>query len=264
MKDSCSVDAMSGERWRNSIKKRRRRRKNDMNILTAKVDHHQRTRTGPPFSRLSLLGLILLLQASSTDAQTDCGSLDYDCNSCISSGCWWCGVEAVCTSSPFVNNIFSKCRTTSDFTRNADTCSSFTISSQPDLTFNDPLLESQEWFLEMMNIPQAWSMGYTGDGVRVRINDSGIDVSHAEFQDKFDRAASCNNFLPSGPSQHGTSVASIVGAAANNGQCGVGVAPDSILNSCNIFEQDDDGFLGSDDKLQEYDISQNSYGFPSK
>jgi subtilisin family serine protease len=166
-------------------------------------------------------------------------------------------VDAICTRSAFVNNLFSACRQASDFTQ--DTC-----NTQQDrlIAFNDPLIHSQEWFLNMMKVPEAWKLGYTGKNVRVRINDSGIDALHEEFKGRFDRLASCSKYIAS-DSNHGTSVASIVGAAADNGECGVGIAPNVVLSSCNIFQEDGDAFLG-DDKLSRYDISQNSFGYPSK
>lgn len=58
---------------------------------------------------------------------------------------------------------------------------------------------------------------------------------------------------------HGTSVASIVGAGADNDVCGVGIAPNVTLSSCffNTMQTLADLYTY---KLDSFDISQNSWG----
>jgi subtilisin family serine protease len=55
--------------------------------------------------------------------------------------------------------------------------------SPPENFFNDPLYTSNEWVYNMINIRPVWESGYTGNGVRIRINDDGFDYNHAEVQD---------------------------------------------------------------------------------
>ena len=78
-----------------------------------------------------------------------------------------------------------------------------------------------------INVTGAWSLGYTGAGVNVMFADDALDVSHPDFADKFDPSGGSlgNEVLPTSSRQnHGTAVAGLAVAAANNSECGVGVA----------------------------------------
>jgi subtilisin family serine protease len=111
----------------------------------------------------------------------------------------------------------------------------------------------------MINVVPVWKQGITGTGVRVRVNDNGVDSSHVELTGRFDTAGSCTNFAPQTDDpkiDHGTSVAGIVGAAANNGVCSVGIAPSVTISACNVFVETD----ALTQNMGSHDISQNSYG----
>ncbi|CAJ1951664.1 unnamed protein product [Cylindrotheca closterium] len=123
----------------------------------------------------------------------------------------------------------------------------------------------------MININPVWEQGIFGSGIRIRINDQGIDTSHNEFNGRFDKDASCD--LYEAPYdrqdqeyyQHGTMIASILGGAGNNGNCSVGIAPNVTLSSCvatttpTVDDSANDGtWLAY--KVDQMDISQNSYG----
>ena len=113
----------------------------------------------------------------------------------------------------------------------------------------------------MINLRAVWEQNITGSGVRVRVNDDGVNIDHAEFVDHYDADASCDIIYPINTG-HGTAVASIVLASADNDECSVGIAPDATLSVCNVFINDrSDTFLA--DKIDMYDISQNSYGTPA-
>jgi hypothetical protein len=58
---------------------------------------------------------------------------------------------------------------------------------------------------------------------------------------------------------HGTSVASIVAAAAGNNQCSVGIAPNATISSCNVFEYIFNNPEVLVEKLGSFDISHNSW-----
>lgn len=76
-----------------------------------------------------------------------------------------------------------------------------------------------------------------GDGIGIRINDDGVDVSHLDFESKFDTASSCQFYTPVQLDQkngHGTAVASIAAASANT-SCSVGVAPGARVSSVRIL-----------------------------
>ncbi len=98
----------------------------------------------------------------------------------------------------------------------------------------DPLYAEQQWYLQRINTSHAWSIAYGADGfkgafaeVQVAIVDSGIDVNHPEFRG---RLLAGKNYVTSGSPPdddfgHGTHVAGLIGAAANNAIGLAGVAP---------------------------------------
>jgi subtilisin family serine protease len=95
--------------------------------------------------------------------------------------------------------------------------------------YNDPY-SSMQPALQEMQIAEAhrWA---TGRGVRVAVIDTGIDVQHPELRERIfgvrnfvDRDASAFN-----ADVHGTAVAGVIAASANNGIGFVGVAPEAQL-----------------------------------
>lgn len=114
----------------------------------------------------------------------------------------------------------------------------------------------------MINVTGAWEQGFTGNGVRVRINDDGVGKDHIEFSGRYDSEGSCDLDGPTGSVYdgiHGTTVASIVAAAAGNNECSVGVAPNATISSCNVFEYIANSPEVLVEKLHSFDISQNSW-----
>ena len=136
--------------------------------------------------------------------------------------------------------------------------------------FNDEDYLDQKWVFDMINIYPVWEAGFFGKGVRVRVNDDGVDSEHEEFRDRFDVDASCEKFeakymdgLETAYRQHGTGVASIVGASGNNGECAMGVSPEVTISSCKIIGGATQSYFDGTwliEKLDDFDISQNSYG----
>lgn len=92
---------------------------------------------------------------------------------------------------------------------------------------NDPSF-SQQWFLDNtttplvdLNVAPVWAMGITGSGITVGIVEGGWQVDHPDLAANFNADAS----MPGGSdTSHSTSCAGIVGARANNGLGGAGVA----------------------------------------
>jgi subtilisin family serine protease len=91
--------------------------------------------------------------------------------------------------------------------------------------YNDPYVSLQRGF-EQIHVAEAhrWSRG---EGVRVAIIDTGVDVSHPELKN---RVVITRNFVDADAAQfrrdrHGTEVAGVIAALANNQLGIVGVAP---------------------------------------
>jgi len=45
-------------------------------------------------------------------------------------------------------------------------------------------LGGSDWGLDLINAPDVWHQGYTGEGVTVAVIDSGVDYNHPELQDR--------------------------------------------------------------------------------
>ena len=95
--------------------------------------------------------------------------------------------------------------------------------------YNDPYLDLQRGFRQMDVIDaHSWS---SGEGVKVAIIDTGADTQH---QDLRGRIAAAGNFVDSDSEQfrrdrHGTEMAGVIAAVANNHEGIVGVAPEARL-----------------------------------
>lgn len=85
--------------------------------------------------------------------------------------------------------------------------------------------------------PDAHELGVTGDGVRVAVLDTGIDVDHPDLRVNRKLGKDC---VGSGrlddPNGHGTHVAGTIGAIADNGKGVVGVAPDVQLVPVRVLD----------------------------
>jgi subtilisin family serine protease len=95
--------------------------------------------------------------------------------------------------------------------------------------YNDPYVGLQRGF-QQMDVAEAhpWSQG---EGIRVAIIDTGADTEHPDLRGNIAGAA---NFVDSDDRQfrldrHGTEVAGVIGAVANNREGIVGIAPGARL-----------------------------------
>jgi subtilisin family serine protease len=88
--------------------------------------------------------------------------------------------------------------------------------------------------------PGAWALGFRGQGVKVAIFDSGIDVDHPDLQDAVAGGINLFDDIGENPNNfddcngHGTHVAGIAGAR-DNGTGTVGVAPRVRLYAMRFF-----------------------------
>ncbi len=95
--------------------------------------------------------------------------------------------------------------------------------------YNDPYVGLQRGF-EQMDVAGAhpWSRG---DGIKVALIDTGVDISHADLRGSI---AAASNFVDADDLQfkrdrHGTEMAGVIAAVANNHEGIVGVAPGARL-----------------------------------
>ncbi|XP_066296421.1 furin-like [Branchiostoma lanceolatum] len=114
-----------------------------------------------------------------------------------------------------------------------------------DVCLNDPDWPKQEWYMNHcsgldMHISGAWLRGYTGQGVNVAVVDDGLQTNHPDLN--YDAALSTDvvdgDRDPSHPADstgHGTKVAGVATALANNSLCGVGVAPDARVGGIRLL-----------------------------
>lgn len=157
-------------------------------------------------------------------------------------------------------------------------------------SISDPLFKSQ-WYLKNngdrgasagldVNIAGAWADGYTGKGIRIAVNDDGIDINHSEFQNillkdlTFNSAtkvtganaytAGNGGYNPDAEAnEHGTVVGSIV-AMALDGKGMVGMAPNANLVSSLAVSKgsnvDVPAIYNYMTDVAKVDVSVNSYG----
>lgn len=109
----------------------------------------------------------------------------------------------------------------------------YVSQNEPLVLFGGPKQYS-DWGVEKIEAPAAWDAGYRGQGVKVAIFDTGIDLEHPDLV-----VAGGFSVFPNEPSLddcngHGTHVAGTV-AAKNNGHNTVGVAPNVELYAVRQF-----------------------------
>jgi len=104
-----------------------------------------------------------------------------------------------------------------------------------------------QWNMTAIEAPAAWADDHTGAGVRVAINDGGIDPTHPDLAPNMDTECSAS-FVPGQPFNsdtgtfwHGMHVAGIVGAA-DNGIGVIGVAPEAEMISVKVLHNGSGSF----------------------
>jgi len=106
---------------------------------------------------------------------------------------------------------------------------SFDTLSVSDAVYNDPYASLQRGLTEIEAAPAH--AGSRGQGVSIAIIDTGIDASHPDLRG---RVASARNLVDRddaqfGRDRHGTEVAGVIAAVANNRLGIVGIAPEATI-----------------------------------
>ena len=144
---------------------------------------------------------------------------------------------------------------------------------------NVPNLGGNNWGDDMVNAPEAWVQGYTGQGITVAVIDSGVDITHEDLSANIWRntdeilgngidddgngyiddtygwnfGGNNNNILPDFSVEgagHGTHVAGTI-AALNNDLGSTGVAYNAKIMALKLADVDDQGHFTNSGNLAE-------------
>ena len=129
-----------------------------------------------------------------------------------------------------------------------------TVLAKPESAYpiNDPQYESLQWYLQRINANRSWALAYDEAGfdgafieVRVAVVDSGIDVNHPEFRNRLleGRNYVTPNSPPNDDYGHGTHVAGLIGAVANNAIGIAGVAPKVKIDPRKVLDGSGNGTI---------------------
>ena len=101
---------------------------------------------------------------------------------------------------------------------------------------SDPEI-SRQWAHGCISDNAAWNMGYTGEGVKVGVIDTGIDTDHEDLVDNLAEAVSSVKDKADDVEDingHGTHVAGIIAETAGNAYGGAGIAPGAKIYSVKV------------------------------
>ncbi|HEY9855748.1 MAG TPA: S8 family peptidase [Stenomitos sp.] len=105
----------------------------------------------------------------------------------------------------------------------------------------DPMF-GQQYAPQVMHAPEAWSLT-RGAGVTVAVVDTGADLTHPDLQGRLVAGydATTKGNTPKDENGHGTHVAGIIAASANNGTGVVGIAPEAKVMPVKVLSADGSG-----------------------
>ena len=120
------------------------------------------------------------------------------------------------------------------------------VGDPPNSGDDDAFFDLQ-WGADAIDLPQAWSTGYDGSGVKVAVLDSGIDHNHPDIAPNLNYGCSASTvpgedwkIRPGIFFNHGTHVAGTI-AAPDNGIGVIGVAPKAKICAVKVLSE----FTGS-------------------
>lgn len=154
---------------------------------------------------------------------------------------------------------------------------SYKLYSNCKMPFHDPRAGLQ-WYInadeeDNYNVKEVWKMNYTGKGIVVAVVDEGLNTTHPELRENYDKNASKDfvdgdshpepndTYVMSG---HGSKCAGIIAAKENNGHCGIGLAYNARIGGIRLFKYEMATDLAEANALsfnrQHIDIYSNSWG----
>lgn len=122
------------------------------------------------------------------------------------------------------------------------------ITAVAALAAEDPY-RPQQWGLEQIGAPEAWRT-VEGAGIVIAVLDTGVDLDHPDLRDRFVRDGDGEvvgkdfvdgDDVPQDENGHGTMVAGIAVATADNGEGIAGVAPAARLLPVRVLAADGSG-----------------------
>lgn len=132
---------------------------------------------------------------------------------------------------------------------------------------------------EDLQLSSTIAAGLTGSGIKIAVSDSGTQTAHEDLQGNIltgstrdyklaspwlgDPTPSFAQVSADASLAHGTAVAGIIGALANNGKGGKGVAPQASLVPFRFTDSEQTTAMLVDQATGNFHIFNYSYGFPS-
>ncbi|MFA9444411.1 S8 family serine peptidase [Egicoccus sp. AB-alg6-2] len=112
------------------------------------------------------------------------------------------------------------------------------------LAAGDPY-RGEQWSLDRIGVEDAWAATPRGEGVVVAVVDTGVDLDHPDLRERFVRDADGEvvglDLVGEGPPQdehgHGTLVAGVIAATADNGIGVAGIAPRARLLPIRVLDE---------------------------
>ncbi|MBI5557638.1 MAG: S8 family serine peptidase [Deltaproteobacteria bacterium] len=101
-----------------------------------------------------------------------------------------------------------------------------------------------EWNIDAIGAPELWALGFTGQGVVLASMDTGVDVNHADLQERWRGGANSwydpngEHLLPYDATGHGTQVMGLL-VGGDAGGTAIGVAPGAQWIAVKIFNDQD-------------------------
>ena len=136
--------------------------------------------------------------------------------------------------------------------------------------FDDPSYGGQ-WYLQALEMEPLFAASLGDPGVRVAVIDSGIAIGHPDLgpavSDPYDAWADDDDPSPDPGDEHGTAVAGVALARADNGEGIVGMCPACTLVPIKLLGEGSGGALSADIRAFEHAIASdaavinNSWGF---